>query len=149
MDPLRPNFFLIRKCIWLNFNPSLSVLASTFWLFFTLFRPNLAKFWAWFGYLDFWDLATLQPFAAGLTGVPLTRCDRWRPRCSRCWRGPANCSRIPPTEGLKIVLQLQRTKKSFCGIIHKGVRNICWVLKLFPLHIWDRNVESTKPLCIS
>ena len=41
----RLNLFLIRKCVWLNLNPSLPVVASTFWRFLTLFRPNLAKFW--------------------------------------------------------------------------------------------------------
>ena len=44
---------------WLNFNPSLPVLGSTFWLSLTLFRPNLAKFRPLFGYRYFLDLATL------------------------------------------------------------------------------------------
>ena len=57
--PLRLNLFLIRKCVWLNLNPSLPVLASPFWRFLTLFRPNLAKFRPSFGYFKNFDLATL------------------------------------------------------------------------------------------
>ena len=40
-------------------HPASTVLASTFRLFLTLFKPNLAKFGPWSGYLDFLDLATL------------------------------------------------------------------------------------------
>ena len=53
---LLQNLFSIFQCIW---QILILICAGPVWRFFALIWPNLAKLRNSFGYLDFWDLATL------------------------------------------------------------------------------------------